>query len=128
MNDAKSTITGLKAQECPGGGWTGQPADIERATVADCLAHGVCGCVYGDAVQQIERLRLVIVHEADCAEAADDEAMRRGHEIERLLRCVGMAMGCLDPESKNRDEALAWYRLFDAEMGREPRASLDANE
>ncbi len=57
MNDAQSTIVGLKSQDCPGGGWTGQPAAIERATVADCLAHGVCGCIYGDAVQNIERLR-----------------------------------------------------------------------
>lgn len=32
---------------CPGGGWTGQPKEIEQATVADCLAAGVCGCVYG---------------------------------------------------------------------------------
>ena len=46
-------------------------------------------------------------------------------EVERLMHCIDMAMGCLDPESKNRDEALAWYRLYDAEMGREPRPSLN---
>lgn len=46
------------------------------------------------------------------------------YDVDRLLRCIDMAMGCLDPESKNRDEALAWYRLYDAEMGREPRPSL----
>jgi hypothetical protein len=46
-------------------------------------------------------------------------------EVERLLRCINMAMGCLDPESANRNEALAWYRLYDAEMGREPRAQLE---
>jgi hypothetical protein len=57
MNDAQSTVAGLKAQECPGGGWTGMPAEIERATVADCVAHGVCGCIYGGAVQHIEQLR-----------------------------------------------------------------------
>jgi hypothetical protein len=58
MNDAQSTIAGLKAQDCPGGGWTGMPAELEgRATVADCLANGVCGCIYGDAAQHIERLR-----------------------------------------------------------------------
>lgn len=57
MNDAQSTIAGLKTQDCPGGGWSGQPAELECATVADCLAHGVCGCIYGDAVQHIERLR-----------------------------------------------------------------------
>lgn len=45
---------------------------------------------------------------------------------ERLLRCISAAMGCLDPESVNADERLAWYRLYDAEMGREPRDSLDA--
>ena len=60
MNDAQSTIVGLKAQDCPGGGWTGQPESIEQATVADCLAHGVCGCCYGDAVQHIERLRAAL--------------------------------------------------------------------
>lgn len=57
MNDAQSTIVGLKSQDCPGGGWNGMPAELERATVADCLANGVCGCIYGDAVQHIERLR-----------------------------------------------------------------------
>lgn len=45
-------------------------------------------------------------------------------EVERLMRCINMAMGCLDPESANRDEALAWHRLYDAEMGREPRPKL----
>jgi hypothetical protein len=57
MNDAQSTIAGLKYQRCPGGGWNGMPAELEgEATVADCLAHGDCGCIYGDAVQHIERL------------------------------------------------------------------------
>jgi len=57
MSDTQSTIAGLKAQDCPGGGWTGMPAELEgRVTVADCLAHGVCGCIYGDAVQHIEQL------------------------------------------------------------------------
>lgn len=46
-------------------------------------------------------------------------------EVERLMRCIDMAMGCLDPDSKNRDERLAWFRLYDAKMGREPRAGLD---
>ena len=55
-NDAQSTIAGLKAQDCPGGGWTGKPADLERATVADCLAHNVCGCIYGDAALQLAKL------------------------------------------------------------------------
>ena len=59
MSDAQSTIVGLKEQDCPAGGWTGQPADLERATVADCLAHGVCGCIYGDAVKHIERLLIL---------------------------------------------------------------------
>jgi hypothetical protein len=60
MNDAQSTVAGLKAQDCPGGGWTGQPADLDRATVADCLTQGVCGCIYGDAVQRIERMRAAL--------------------------------------------------------------------
>ena len=41
-----------------------------------------------DAAEEIKRLRLVIAHEADCTEAADDEAMRRGHEIERLTQIL----------------------------------------
>jgi hypothetical protein len=97
MPDVVGTIVGLKAQDCPGGGWTGQPESIERATVADCLAHGVCGCIYGDAAQLLDSQRLVIVHEADCTEAADDEAMRRGHEIERLRAVlVEIAQGTND--------------------------------
>lgn len=51
MNDAKSTIAGLKYQGCPG--------DL-GAIVADCLTRGVCGCIYGDAVQHIERLRAAL--------------------------------------------------------------------
>lgn len=35
-------------------------SDLDRATVADCLAHGVCGCIYGDAIQHIERLRATL--------------------------------------------------------------------
>jgi hypothetical protein len=47
-------------------------------------------------------------------------------ENARLHRCITMAMGCLDPESDNPDERLAWYRLWDAEIGnREPRCSSD---
>lgn len=62
MNDAQSTIVGLKAQACPGGGWTGMPAELEgKATVADCLADGSCGCIYGGAAQHIERLHKGIV-------------------------------------------------------------------
>jgi hypothetical protein len=57
MNDAQSTVAGLKAQDCPGGG---------GATVADCLAGGVCGCIYGDAVQHIERLRAALKEIANC--------------------------------------------------------------
>ena len=45
-------------------------------------------------------------------------------DVERLMRCIDMAMGCLDPDSANKDEALAWYRLYDAEMGHEPRKAL----
>ena len=46
-------------------------------------------------------------------------------ETDRLLRCINMAMGCLDPNSANVDERLAWYRLLDAITGREPRNALD---
>lgn len=46
-------------------------------------------------------------------------------ENRRLHRCITMAMGCLDPDSKNPDERLAWFRLFDAESGvGEPRRWL----
>lgn len=50
---------------------------------------------------------------------------KRDDEINRLMRCINAAMGCLDPDSQNQDERLAWYRLYDAEMGREPRGSLN---
>ena len=51
-------------------------------------------------------------------------------EQARLHRCISMAMGCLDPESKNRDERLAWYRLFDAQAGngKEPRPCLPEDD
>ncbi len=45
-------------------------------------------------------------------------------EIERLRRCISMAMGCLSPHSQRPDERLAWYRLLDATEGREPRSRL----
>ena len=48
----------------------------------------------------------------------------RKPDIERLHRCIRMAMGCLDPLSKNYDERLAWHRLLDALEGREPRVSI----
>lgn len=64
MNDAQSTIVGLKAQCCPGGGFNGMPKDAEP-TVALCLDHGVCGCIYGDAVKEIERMRAVLKQIAD---------------------------------------------------------------
>ena len=47
-----------------------------------------------------------------------------GDEIERLRCCITMAMGCLDPLSKNPDERLAWYRLHDALNGKEARTCL----
>ena len=40
---------------CPAGGWNGMPDSITVATVADCLAHGVCGCDLGDAVRNSHR-------------------------------------------------------------------------
>ena len=46
------------------------------------------------------------------------------HDVERLLRCINMAMGCISPLSKNIDERLAWFRLLDTIEGREPRDSL----
>ena len=47
--------------------------------------------------------------------------LARPDELGRVLRCAYMAMGCLDAESANRDERLAWLRLLDAMEGREPR-------
>jgi len=49
-------------------------------------------------------------------------------EVDRLHRCIDAAMGCLDPEAGNPDEVLAWYRLYDAEMGREPRNCMPTAE
>jgi hypothetical protein len=42
----------------------------------------------------------------------------------QLIRCITMAMGCLDPDSPSIDESLAWWRLSDALAGREPRAGI----
>ncbi len=55
----------------------------------------------------------------------DADAVREADTVPRLLRCINMAMGCIDPLSKNRNERLAWYRLLDAIEGREPRSFLD---
>lgn len=41
----------------------------------------------------------------------------------RLLRGISSALDCLNPESENASERLAWLRLYDAEMGREPRGA-----
>lgn len=66
---------------------------------------------------------------------AYDEAVRDGYveakreygaEIERLKRCISMAMGCINPEATDRDLRLAWFRLADALDGKEPRAALAA--
>jgi hypothetical protein len=58
-------------------------------------------------------------------DAGDREIADLKATIARLRRCIGDAMGCLDPESPNNpDERLAWYRLHDAMQGREPRARL----
>ena len=43
---------------------------------------------------------------------------------DRMRRCITMAMGCLDPLSRDPDERLAWYRLADALDGKEPRSCL----
>lgn len=51
--------------------------------------------------------------------------MSRQGEIERLRHCISMAMGCITPLSKNNDERLAWYRLFDALEGKQPRDRLE---
>ena len=53
---------------------------------------------------EVAKLRLVIVHEADCTEAADDEAMRRGHEIERLRA----ALQRIVDEADSDDGLTAW--------------------
>lgn len=53
-----------------------------------------------------------------------DAIAEKNAEIARLRRCIGEAMGCLDSDSANPDEKLAWYRLHDAMQGREPRAQL----
>lgn len=45
-------------------------------------------------------------------------------EIGRLLRCIYMALGCISPHSPNLDERLAWLRLSDALLGREPRNNI----
>ena len=78
----------------------------------------------------VERLRThkVSQHHGGCADCYAMTMEEAADEIKRLMRCIDMAMGCLDPTSRNPDEVLAWHRLFDAEMGREPRPSLTGNE
>lgn len=78
MSDVQSTIAGLRAQDCPGGGWNGMPAAMEgRATVADCLADGSCGCIFGDAVQHLERLTAALQAMVDAWDMSSDEGQYR---------------------------------------------------
>lgn len=69
----------------------------------------------------------MIEGEGQCETPKDDLIRGYRDEIARLNRCIAMAMGCLDAESKNTDERLAWYRLWDACIGngKEPRAISD---
>lgn len=107
MNDAQSTIAGLKNQDCPGGGWTGMPAELERPIVADCLAHGSCGCVYGDAVQHIERQQRdhIGAHRMSIdtichLEAEINRLTSRGHDLAESCEEYKAAL----VEMRNRDE------------------------
>jgi hypothetical protein len=79
-------------------------------------------------IEQLEeRMRgadaLVVLWETR-ATRAEALVKQRDAEVEMTQRCITMAMGCLDPHSKNPDERLAWYRLLDALDGKEPRAAL----
>jgi len=58
MAAAPDLKAALLTAGCPGGGWNGMPKDILRATVADCIKHGVCGCNLGDAVKKAEGAEL----------------------------------------------------------------------
>jgi hypothetical protein len=49
-------------------------------------------------------------------------------ELNRVLRCAYMAMGCLSPMSQNPDERLAWHRLCDALDGREPSPTMTRHD
>jgi hypothetical protein len=44
----------LKDTICPAGDWTGMPDDMQP-TVANCMKHGNCCCVYGAALTQAEK-------------------------------------------------------------------------
>lgn len=46
---APDLLACLRKAHCPGGGYTGQPAN-EEPTVDACLKAGVCGCYFGAAV------------------------------------------------------------------------------
>lgn len=50
---APELLAELRASPCPGGGYTGQPAD-EYPSVAACLKAGVCGCNAGAAIAKAE--------------------------------------------------------------------------
>ena len=64
----------------------------------------------GDEIEllraEVSKLRLVIVHEADCTEAADDEAMRRGHEIERLKAALALHHAIAEADRKDGDDVM----------------------
>lgn len=58
------------------------PAELEgRATVSDCLEHGVCGCIYGDAVQHIERLRAALQEISQPLIAMQERAKKEGYVL-----------------------------------------------
>lgn len=49
-------------------------------------------------------------------------------ENRRLLRCIQRAAACLHPEVGSDHERLAWWRLWDALNGQEPRDELQKED
>ncbi len=133
MNDATSTIVGLKAQDCPGGGYT----------VSECLARDGCGCIYGDAVRHIERLTklnaAMLKHDGDAETVCNSyatENQKFSDEIERLRAIIARYVPAsdVDPTEAERERLAIHFEqrqygpdryLFPDEIAAEIRNAAD---
>lgn len=106
--------------------------DLEVTRRWDVGEHEGCGI---DSQRAFERGKVIISREELLKQlrampSSLNDACRTmeaaAEYIERSDRCITMAMGCLDAESKNPDERLAWLRLSDGMEGREPRTTLSS--
>jgi hypothetical protein len=99
---------------------TGVVGKIGAASDVHAYATGPCNAVIVDRAYTIADAMLTIIPAIQAGERERHDA-----EILRYRRGIIMAMGCLDI-FKGGDEALAWYRLYDAMSGKEPRVAIRA--